>query len=282
METNTPPCDLHVHSDYSDGTMSPEDIVSYAHAIGLSALSITDHDTIRGQAEALAAGKRYGIEVVTGIEFSVEEDGASVHILGYCFNPAHPALVANIEELSEARVTRAHAIVSKLGERGISISFDDVLAEAGHGSVGRPHIARVLHRRGHVSSVSEAFTRYIADGAPCHVPKKVLSRDTVVRLIAEAGGVAVWAHPGWNIKRTDLVERLIGSGVRGIEAWHPNHTERLTLEVLTLARNRGLVCTGGSDFHFLELMQADIGEITAPYETVLALRNAATEEPHLP
>jgi hypothetical protein len=261
--------------------MSPEDIVSYARTIGLSALSITDHDTIRGQAEALAAGKRYGVEIVTGIEFSIEEDGASVHILGYCFDPSHPELVANIEELSEARVARARAIVGKLDERGIAIPFDDVLAEAGHGTVGRPHIARVLHRHGRVSSVSEAFARYIADGAPCHVPKKVLPRDTVVRLIAEAGGVAVWAHPGWNIKRTDLVERLIGSGVRGIEAWHPNHTERLTFEVIAFARDRGLVCTGGSDFHFIELMQADIGEITAPYETVLALKNAVSR-PHLP
>jgi predicted metal-dependent phosphoesterase TrpH len=281
METSMPPCDLHLHSDYSDGTMSPEDIVSYAHAIGLSALSITDHDTIRGQEEALSAGQRYGIEVVTGIEFSVEEDGGSVHILGYCFDPSHRALVANIEELSEARVTRARDIVRTLEERGISIPFDDVLAEAGHGSVGRPHIARVLHRRGHVSSVSEAFTRYIADGAPCHVPKKVLSRDEVVRLIRAAGGVAVWAHPGWNIKRTDLVERLIGSGVRGVEAWHPNHTDRMVSEVLSLARDRGLICTGGSDFHFVELMQADIGEITAPYETILALRTAATDKPYL-
>jgi len=281
MEIHTPPCDLHLHSNYSDGTMSPEDIVSYAHAIGLSALSITDHDTIRGQAEALETGKRYGIEVVTGIEFSVEEEGGSVHLLGYCFDPAYRALVANLEALSEARVTRAREIVRKLGEHGVSISFDDVLAEAGHGSIGRPHIARVLHRRGHVSSVSEAFVRYIADGAPCHVPKKVLSRDAVVRLITEAGGVAAWAHPGWNIRRTDLVERLIASGVRGIEVWHPNHTERMASEILALARERGLISTGGSDFHFVELMQADIGEITAPYEAVSALRKAAAEKLHL-
>jgi 3',5'-nucleoside bisphosphate phosphatase len=281
MEPQKAPCDLHLHSTYSDGTMSPEELVSYSHAIGLSAVSITDHDTVNGQAEALGAGARLGIDVVTGIEFSIEEDGSSVHVLGYCVDHRNPALRASLEELAASRVTRAEAIVRKLEERGISISFDEVIAEAGAGSVGRPHIARVLRRRGHVSSVSEAFARFIADGAPCHVPKKVLPRGEVIRLVAEAGGVAVWAHPGWNIRKADLVERLVASGVRGIEAWHPNHTERMQREILELARSRGLVCTGGSDFHFVELMEADIGEITAPYESVAALRNAAAEKPHL-
>jgi hypothetical protein len=261
--------------------MSPEEIVSYAHAIGLSAVSITDHDTINGQTEALDAGARLGIDVVTGIEFSIEENGASVHILGYCIDHRNPALIANLEELATSRVARAEAIVRRLEERGVSIPFDEVIAEAGAGSVGRPHIARVLRRRGHVSSVSEAFARFIADGAPCHVPKKVLPLEEVMRLVAEAGGVAVWAHPGWNIRKTDLVERLIASGLRGVEAWHPNHTERIQREIVDLARSRGLVCTGGSDFHFVELMEADIGEITAPRESVAALRKAAAEKPHL-
>ncbi len=281
MESQKAPCDLHLHSTYSDGTMSPEELVSYAHAIGLSAVSITDHDTVNGQAEAIEAGARLGIDVVTGIEFSIEEDGSSVHVLGYCVDHRNAELRASLEDLAASRVARAHAIVRKLEERGIPIPFDDVIAEAGPGSIGRPHIARVLKRRGHVSSVSDAFARFIADGAPCHVPKKVLSRGEVVRLVAGAGGVAVWAHPGWNVRRTDLVDRLVASGVRGVEAWHPNHTERMQREILELARSRGLVCTGGSDFHFVELMEADIGEITAPYESVAALRNAAAEKPHL-
>jgi hypothetical protein len=109
----------------------------------------------------------------------------------------------------------------------------------------------------------------------------VLPRGEVVRLIAGAGGVAVWAHPGANVRKADLVERLIASGVRGVEVWHPNHSERIRREILDLARSRGLVCTGGSDFHFVELMEADIGEITAPHESVAALRNAAAENPHL-
>lgn len=281
MEPQTAPCDLHLHSTYSDGTMSPEEIVSYAHAVGLSAVSITDHDTINSQGEALDAGKRCGIDVMTGIEFSIEEDGSSVHILGYCFDHRNQALAASLGELAGSRVTRAEKIVRRLDERGISIPFEEVLAEAGGGSVGRPHIARVLKRRGHVSSISEAFARYISDSAPCHVPKEVLPRGEVVRLISGAGGVAVWAHPGWSIRKTDLVERLIASGVRGIEVWHPNHTERMRNDIQELARERGLVCTGGSDFHFVELMEADIGEITAPFESVSALRKAAAERLYL-
>jgi predicted metal-dependent phosphoesterase TrpH len=261
--------------------MSPEEIVSYARAIGLSAVSITDHDTVNAQTEALDAGKRCGIDVVTGIEFSIEEDGGSIHILGYCFDHENRALAENLEELAASRVTRAEAIVRKLEERGLSIPFEEVLAEAGHGSVGRPHIARVLKRRGHVSSISEAFARYISDSGPCHVPKRVLPREEVIRLISGAGGVAVWAHPGGNVRRKDLVERLIASGVRGVEVWHPNHTERIQKEILDLAGRRGLVCTGGSDFHFMELIEADIGEITAPGESVSALRKAAAEKLHL-
>jgi|WetSurMetagenome_2_1015567.scaffolds.fasta_scaffold130081_2 3',5'-nucleoside bisphosphate phosphatase len=281
MEPLTAPCDLHLHSTYSDGTMTPEELVGYAHAIGLSAVSITDHDTVNGQAEALETGKRLGIDVVTGIELSIEEDGSGIHILGYCFDCGNRELAASLEDLAGSRVARAEQIVRKLEERGISIPFEEVRAEAGVGSLGRPHIARVLKRRGHVASIAEAFARYISDSAPCHVPKKVLPREEVVRLISGAGGVAVWAHPGGNIRRTDLVERLIGSGVRGVEVWHPNHSDRIRRDIRELAIRRGLVCTGGSDFHFMELIEADIGEVTAPFESVSALRAAAAEKRHL-
>jgi predicted metal-dependent phosphoesterase TrpH len=281
MDTHAPPCDLHLHSNFSDGTMSPDELVGYAHSIGLSAVSVTDHDSIAGQAEALESGKRYGIEVITGIEFSIREADVSLHILGYLFDHEDRALMTNLDDLAQARVGRAEEIVRKLASHGVSIPFEDVLAEAGKGSVGRPHIARVLYRRGLVMSVSEAFVRYLADGAPCHVPKKVLSLEAVVRLMNDAGGVVVWAHPGWNIRRTDIVERLLASGVRGLEAWHPNHTERLASEIVAVARERGLVATGGSDYHSAELMQADIGEVTAPYESILALRKTAMRRLHL-
>lgn len=282
MDAPKGPCDLHLHSHYSDGTMSPDEIVSYAAETGLGGVSITDHDTMNGQAEALAAGARCGIDVVPGIEFSVEEEGSSLHILGYCFDLADRPLSRALADLAAARIDRAREILRLLAGRGMTIPFEEILREAGKGSVGRPHIARVMARRGHVPSVPEAFTRWIADGAPCNVPKTVLPLGEVVRLVAGAGGVTVWAHPGWNIKRPGLLDRLVAAGIAGVEAWHPNHAERVSTEIVAAARERNLVVTGGSDYHFAEIMQADIGEISVPHETVAALRAAAARGLHLP
>lgn len=261
--------------------MSPEELVSFAAAVGLGAVSVADHDTVNGQPEALEAGERHGIEVVTGIEFSIEEAGESFHILGYCFDPGDAALSANLVSLAASRVGRARRIVDLLAAHGMELPFEEVLAEAGKGSVGRPHIARALFRRGYVVSVPEAFARWLSDGAPCNVPKEVLPLEEVVRLIDGAGGVAVWAHPGWNIRRAELLDRFVAAGVRGVEALHPNHTERIAETIAAAARERGLVATGGSDYHFAEIMQADIGEIAVPYETLAALRAAAARRPHL-
>ncbi len=282
MEAPRGPCDLHLHSYYSDGTMSPDELVGFAASIGLPAVSITDHDTMNGQAEALDAGARYGIEVVTGIELSIEDGGASFHILGYCIDHTNGPLCEGLAALAARRIERAREVVRLLAERDMAIPFEDVLAEAGKGSVGRPHIARLLHRRGFVGSVGEAFSRWIADGAPCNVPKEVLPLGEVVRLIAGAGGVAVWAHPGANVRRADLLDRFVAAGVRGLEAWHPNHSESIVGAIAAAARDRGLVMTGGSDFHFAEMMQADIGEIGAPYASLAALRREAAAGPHLP
>lgn len=272
-------CDLHLHSIFSDGTMSPKEIVGFSKATDLAAISITDHDTISGQKEALEAGKALGIEVVTGIEFSIEEGEENLHILGYCFDHENDALVQALEELSKARLERARTILELLSERGMKITLEEVLSEVGAGNIGRPHIARVLHRRGFVTSVGEAFIRWLADGAPCNVPKKVLPLESVVSLLEGAGGIAVWAHPGSNIKKCDLLDRLCDAGVRGVEAWHPNHDERICEAIILAARKRGLLVTGGSDFHFAEMMQADIGEIAVPYRNLIDLRRAASREP---
>jgi hypothetical protein len=282
MDAPNGPCDLHLHSHYSDGTLSPEELVSFSASIGLSAVSITDHDTINGQAEALEAGARFGIEVVPGIEFSIDDGGSSHHILGYCFDHEDAALSTAVAALAAQRIERAREIARLLSDRGMAVPFEDVLAEAGKGSVGRPHVASVLYKRGYVSSVPEAFSRWIADGAPCNVPKKTLPLDEVVGLVRGAGGVAVWAHPGWNVKKDDLLDRFVAAGVRGIEVWHPNHSERIVEALSVAARDRGLVMTGGSDYHFAEIMQADIGEITAPRDSLVALRRAAARGPYLP
>ncbi|MCK4236248.1 MAG: PHP domain-containing protein [Candidatus Krumholzibacteria bacterium] len=276
MEGLGAPCDLHIHSYYSDGNLSPEELVRRARSAGLSALSITDHDTVLGQEEAVRASSKYGIEFLTGIELSIREGGLSLHILGYLFDPGNPDLLHSVQELSKARLERARSIIRKLDDEGVRIPFEVVLEEAGNGTVGRPHIANVLWKSGFVDGIQDAFNRYIGYSRPCYVPEVVLPLERVVRLIEGAGGVAVWAHPGKNIRRKVLLERLCESGVKGLEVYHPNHVLDVEKELRASAAERGLICTGGSDFHSRETMQADIGEISVSYEAVLALREAVS------
>ncbi len=270
-----PPCDLHLHSYYSDGNLSPEALVERARVAGLSALSITDHDSVNGQKESFHAGRAHGIEILSGIEFSVVEREQQIHILGYCYDTHDPRLRERVSYLEETRRSRARSIVERLLACGARISFDEVLEEAGRGTMGRPHIARVLLRHGIVTKIQEAFDRFIGFGRPAHVPKTVLPVEEVVRLITDAGGVAVWAHPGVLIRKRLILDTLCHIGVQGIEVWHPNHSASLVREIDRVSLERGLIRTGGSDYHFREAMKADIGGISAPYESVVALRKAA-------
>jgi hypothetical protein len=255
--------------------MSPAGIVRSAAAAGLRAVSISDHDTAAGQAEAIEAGEAEGVEVLTGIEFSVREEGLDIHILGYCFDLGDAGLLTALESLERGRADRAVRIARKLREAGLSISSEEIMEEAGRGTVGRPHIAMLLMRRGVVDDFQEAFDRFLGYGAPCYVPKQVLTLESVIALIEGAGGVAVWAHPGANIRKRRVRERILGSGIKGIEAWHPNHSEDITRLVVRESERRGLVLTGGSDYHFDEAMKASIGGIDVPYSAVEGLRRLA-------
>lgn len=268
-------CDLHIHSHYSDGNLSPEEIVRRAASSGLSAISITDHDTLRGQKEALIAGEKYGIEVLCGVEFSIREGDIAIHILGYLMDPLNEDILKSVKELEEARRERAQTMVRKLEGEGVRISFGEVAEEAGRGVMGRPHIARVLLKKGSVGGIQEAFDRYIGDGRPCYVRKKTLPLDKVISLVTDAGGVTVWAHPGNAVRNESILDLLCESGVAGLEAWHPNHTVKISEQVKAAAGRKGLICTGGSDYHFIEAMKAGIGEISVPYSTVLDLKEAA-------
>jgi predicted metal-dependent phosphoesterase TrpH len=274
MESNSS-CDLHIHSSYSDGALPPAAIVRCAADGGLSAVSITDHDTSDGQEEAVEAGRLLGIEVVTGIEFSVNEMDLDIHILGYCFDPVYEGLAAAVVNLEKGRIERAGRIAAKLSDLGIEISLEEIIEDAGDGTIGRPHIARILLRRGVVSRFQEAFDRFLGYRAPCYVPKTVLELEEVISIIEEAGGVAVWAHPGLNMRNRALLKRIIGCGVKGIEAWHPNHDPAITKLIVRETGRLGLVATGGSDYHFSEAEKVAIGEIEVPYDSVIALRRLA-------
>jgi predicted metal-dependent phosphoesterase TrpH len=253
---------------------APADLVERAASLGLAAVSITDHDTIEGQREALLAGEKHGIEVLEGIEFSVRIDDLDTHILGYLIDPESSRLIESVSLLAEARVERAREIVRRLGEKGLEVSFEKIRERAGRGTIGRPHIAQLLVERGLVSGFQAAFGRYIGEGRPCYVPKEVLSLESVIELIQGAGGIAVWAHPGERARDEGLLDGLIEAGVGGIEAFHPNHDPETARAIFEAASRRGLVATGGSDFHFYEAKQIDIGEITVSYSAVSALRKA--------
>ena len=242
----------------------------------LAAVSIADHDTAAGQREAIAAGGALGVDIVTGIEFSVKEDDLDIHILGYCVGLEDERLSSVLDDLEMGRVERAEKIAEKLQDLGLPVTLEEIMEDAGAGTVGRPHVARVLMRKGIVTGFQEAFDRFLGYGASCYVPKKVLSLEDVVSVIKGAGGVAAWAHPGANIRKKKLRDRILGCGVEGIEAWHPNHSEEISRLAVKEAERRGLVCTGGSDYHFDEAMKASIGEIEVPYDSVRELRRLAS------
>lgn len=274
MKSTSGRCDLHIHSHYSDGTLRPAELVRMAHEAGLEACSITDHDNIEGQREALRESSLLGVEVLEGVEFSVRIGDQEIHILGYLIDLDDDTLGEQISFLGEARLERAEEIVRRLADSGLEIPFSEVIELSGKGTVGRPHIAKVLVSHGLVGGFQAAFGRYIGEGKPCYVPKTVLPLGRVVTLIRNAGGVAVWAHPGDRVKDQLLLGEILDAGVAGLEAYHPNHDRATAHEIESVAAERGLIITGGSDYHFFEAKQIDVGGVTAPYSTVLALRAA--------
>lgn len=246
--------DLHAHTTASDGSLTPAELVAHAAELGLRAVAITDHDTIDGLAEALTAARRYGIEVVPGVEIPLEFASFTLDMLGYFLcGPPTQELHDQLRSLRRERDERNAQILAKLAGLGYPLRREELAAAAGGEAVGRPHIGEALRRRGYVSSITEAFERLLRRGAPAFVERRRLSLPSAMRLIHESGGVAVIAHPG--IIRTDSagLRRLLREGVRqglvGLECSYPLHDDRTTEQCLALAAEYGLVATGGSDFH---------------------------------
>jgi predicted metal-dependent phosphoesterase TrpH len=213
---------------------------------------VTDHDTLGGVAEALAAGRRHGVRVVPGVELSVAAPSGSMHLLGYFRDPAPQPLADRLDELRAARERRARRIVERLAEIGAPVAFEDVAARAG-GPIGRPHLAEALVAAGHARDRQDAFDRYLADGGPAWVPHSGLTPEQAVRLVAGSGGAPVLAHPA-SLRMTPdalaaFVQRLAAAGLRGVEVHRPDHTPERRDAYAGLARRHGLVPCGGSDFH---------------------------------
>ncbi|WP_372352741.1 PHP domain-containing protein [Streptomyces sp. KL116D] len=248
--------DLHTHSTASDGTDSPAELVRNAAAAGLDVVALTDHDTTRGHAEAIAALRELstGLTLVTGAELSCRIDGVSMHMLAYLFDPAEPELLAERELVRDDRVPRAKAMIAKLNGLGVPVTWEQVARIAGDGSVGRPHIATALVELGVVPTVSDAFTPdWLADGARAHVGKHETDPFEAIRLVKAAGGVTVFAHPGaakrgHTVPESSIAE-LAAAGLDGIEVDHMDHDAATRDRLRGLAADVGLLTTGSSDYH---------------------------------
>ncbi|WGL51470.1 PHP domain-containing protein [Nocardioides sp. BP30] len=246
--------DLHTHSRVSDGTDSPAELVAAAAASGLDVVAITDHDSTAGWSEALAVGPEHGVTVVSGIEISTEYAGRSVHLLGYLLDPTLPGLVAELEHVLAGRSARVPTIVSRLREIGIPITEEDVHEQsADAAATGRPHVADALVALGVVGHRDEAFDRYLSWGREAFVDRYNAPLEQTIRLIAEAGGVSVIAHPwGRSGRREPSEERLAelaAIGLSGLEVDHQDHSAQARDALRAIARNLGLVVTGSSDYH---------------------------------
>ena len=272
--------DLHVHSNASDGTDAPADLVRKAAAAGLDVVALTDHDTVAGHAEAAAAVRALGprqLSLVPGAEISCLVDGISLHLLGYLFDPGQPDLAHELDLLRTDRVRRARAMVGKLIELGAPVTWAQVERIAGEAAVGRPHVARALVESGVVDDVPAAFTpKWIGSGGRAYVEKYSLDPPRAVELVKAAGGVTVFAHPAASSRGAVVNEAHIAAfaaaGLDGLEVDHPDHDEPTRERLRSLAADLGLLITGSSDYHGT-VKSTDLGaETTDPavYEALVA------------
>jgi hypothetical protein len=264
--------DLHAHTLYSDGVLTPEAVVARALERSLAALAITDHDSVEGVEPArVAAGS--SLELVPGIEVSSSLNGVDLHILGYYLDPEDDELARSLARFREERLQRALSMVDCLRELGAPVDFDVVLELAGPGVVGRPHVAEALLRAGHVETVEEAFRRFIGSHAPAFVPRPAFRPEGAIALVHAAGGVSVLAHPGATLP-DQVIEELAAAGLRGLEVWHPQHGAAAVRRFHSLARRLDLLETGGSDFHGWP-RGTELGELPVPASVLGPLKRAA-------
>ena len=243
--------DLHLHTNASDGRCTPRELVEHAARAGVSVMAVTDHDTTAAVAEVRSVAREHGIRAVTGIEITAVDDQRDIHVLGYLLDPEEERLGSFLVTQRAARVARVEAMGARLAALGVPIDVGSLLKQAATQSgrsLGRPELARAMMAAGHVTSVQEAFDRWLAHGQPGFVPREGASSETVIRVIHDAGGIASLAHPG----KFGLEKRLVAlaqAGLDAVEVFHPDHDAALVERYRGLARALGLLVTGGSDFH---------------------------------
>ncbi len=265
--------DLHTHTSISDGSMRPAELVRHAKQKGLTAIAVTDHDTTGGLDEAILEGNRIGLEVVPGVEIGADYT-SELHILGYFKNRDYTKIAPVLGDLRKKREERNPKIVARLNELGFKITMEEVLIMSSGGVTGRPHIAKLLIEKGYVSSMEEAFDKYLSSGRPAYFKKDKLKPEECIEEIEKAGGLPVLAHPV-HLRMEDgtldeLLSRLCAAGLRGMEAIYVDNTEEQTVRLIASAKRHRLLVTGGSDFHGSYKPNIEIGtgkgNLQVPYE----------------
>lgn len=256
--------DLHTHTTYSDGTFTPEEIVKYAAEKNLSSIAITDHDTVDGIEEGIKYGKKYGVEIIPGIEFSAKYNDINVHILGLFLNPLDIDLNNKLKYIREKRNDRNIKIIEKLKDKNIDISYDYVKSLSGGEVVSRGHIAKAMINKGYCSSVSECFRNFLSQGNSCYVQREVFTYDETINIIHKAGGISVMAHPFlYGLDNNELDKMLYyckKAGLDGIECFYSTHSENQMRLIKKLSKIHNLCVSGGSDFHGKNKPNIDLGD----------------------
>jgi predicted metal-dependent phosphoesterase TrpH len=265
--------DLHLHTQFSDGTFTPEELAGHGARLGFAAMALTDHDTVEGCARMAAACAAAGIEFIVGAELTAEHHDTELHVLGYFLDPQNQKLLAEIAKFQAVRQNRIREMVARINEMGVPLEADSVFALANCKSPGRPHVARALVKAGLVSNLDEAFERFLKKNRHAWVPKKKISALEAIELVHQAGGLAVMAHPGLN--RTDeVIPALVDAGLDGIECFHTKHSTTMSERYLEIADKFHLLITGGSDCHGFSKGKPLIGGVKLPYEHVEKLKAA--------
>jgi len=265
--------DLHLHTQFSDGTFTPEELVLHAQKNGLACLALTDHDTVEGCARAAAAATAVRMEFIAGTELTAEHADTEVHILGYFLDTQNQLLLDTLAKFQTVRQNRIHEMVAALNRQGVPLQAEAVFALANCKSPGRPHVARALVKEKLIGSLDEAFERFLKKGRPAWVPKTKMSALESVELIHQAGGLAVIAHPGLN-RSDNIIPALVAAGMDGIECFHTKHSTVMAERYLELAEQYHLLVTGGSDCHGYSKARPLIGTVRLPYSHVEKLHAA--------
>jgi predicted metal-dependent phosphoesterase TrpH len=262
--------DLHIHTTYSDGLLTPAQVVQKARQLNLRFIAITDHDTTEGIPEALEeAKKNNNLEVIPGIEINTDYKNEEVHILGYYVDYSGNYLKKALEHMQSSRLKRAKLITEKLNLLGLNINLEEVMNKASCPSIGRPHIAAALVEKGFSESLQDAFDKYLNRGRPAYVPRERLTPFEAVDLVLNSSGIPILAHPGL-IKNQNIIGELIQYGIKGLEVYHKEHSRLQTKHYINVAKHHSLLMTGGSDCHGREPLL--LGTLDIPVEFVLKLK----------